>query len=193
MQYKNIKESSELLPQPMESIQDLINELVQTFSMDFNLGKDQTKAMMPYCRTAIEKYIYQKIGDNVTAMYQFKCKEDNSKFRENQENLLLGYENKFDVDARREMMEFLGVKPRFQLQASLTGSGTSDPQKISETKTDYSTMVHAQPPPLLSNSFRGRNFLTSTAGSGGNGAEEVGISRSDSMSSDVVFRTLKSN
>lgn len=83
MQYKNIKESSELLPQPLESIQDLINELVRTFSMDFNLGKDQTKDMMPYCRTAIEKYIYQKISDNVQAMYQCKFQKDNSQFREN--------------------------------------------------------------------------------------------------------------
>ena len=40
MQYKNIKESSELLPAPMESVQDLINDLVRTFNMDFNLGKD---------------------------------------------------------------------------------------------------------------------------------------------------------
>lgn len=40
MQYKNLKESSELLPAPMESCQDLINDLVRTFNMDFNLGKD---------------------------------------------------------------------------------------------------------------------------------------------------------
>lgn len=83
--------------------------------MDFNLGKDQTKDMMPYCRTAIEKFLYQKISDNVQAMYQIKYQKDNMQFQETQEKLLLGYENKFDVDARKEMMEFLGIKKRFQL------------------------------------------------------------------------------
>lgn len=52
-------------------------------------------------------------------MYQIKHQKDNQLFLENQEKLLLGYEKKFDVDARREMMEFLGVKHRFQLQARL--------------------------------------------------------------------------
>jgi hypothetical protein len=72
MQYKNLKESSEFLPAPMESVQELINELVKTFSMDYNLGKDHTKEMMPYCRLAIEKYLYQKVYDNLLAMYKFK-------------------------------------------------------------------------------------------------------------------------
>jgi hypothetical protein len=72
MQYKNLKESSDLLPAPMESCQDLINDLVRTFNMDFNLGKAQTKDMMPYCRAAIEKYIYLKVNDNLFAMYAYK-------------------------------------------------------------------------------------------------------------------------
>jgi hypothetical protein len=37
--------------------------------MDYNLGKDHTKEMMPYCRLAIEKYLYQKVYDNLLAMY----------------------------------------------------------------------------------------------------------------------------
>lgn len=49
-QYKNLKESSELLPGPLESVQDLINDLVHTLNMDFNLGKDQTKEIVPYTR-----------------------------------------------------------------------------------------------------------------------------------------------
>lgn len=52
----------------------------------------------------------------------------------------MGYENKYDVDARREMMEFLGIKVRFQLQAGLT---SSDKSKINESKTEYSTMLNA--------------------------------------------------
>lgn len=84
MQYKNIKESSELLPAPMESVQDLINDLVRTFNMDFNLGKDQTKDMMPYCRTAIEKFIYTKVNDNIFAMYAYKNQQRDTKFVERQ-------------------------------------------------------------------------------------------------------------
>jgi hypothetical protein len=80
MQYKNLKESSDLLPAPMESCQDLINDLVRTFNMDFNLGKDQTKNIMPYCRTAIEKYIYLKVNDNLFAMYAYQNKEKDNKF-----------------------------------------------------------------------------------------------------------------
>jgi hypothetical protein len=80
MQYKNLKESSDLLPAPMESCQDLINDLVRTFNMDFNLGKAQTKDMMPYCRTAIEKYIYLKVNDNLFAMYAYKNKGKDDQF-----------------------------------------------------------------------------------------------------------------
>lgn len=48
--------------------------------MDFNLGKDQTKEMMPYCRAAIEKYMYSKLNDNLFAMYAFKNREQDLKF-----------------------------------------------------------------------------------------------------------------
>jgi hypothetical protein len=61
-----------MLPGPLESIQDLVNDLVRTFNMDFNLGKDQAKDIMPYCRTAIERYIYGKLNDHLLAIYAFK-------------------------------------------------------------------------------------------------------------------------
>ena len=70
------------MPAPMESVQDLINDLVRTFNMDFNLGKDQTKDMMPYCRTAIEKFIYTKVNDNISAMYAYKNQQRDTKFVE---------------------------------------------------------------------------------------------------------------
>ena len=46
-------------------------------------------------------------------MYLIKHQKENVKFQENQEKLLLGYERKFGFDARREMMDFLGIKPRY--------------------------------------------------------------------------------
>ena len=45
----------------------------------------------------------------------------------------------------------------------------------------------AQPPPLLSNSYRGKNFMTST----GSGIDD-NLVRTESINSDV-FRTMKSN
>jgi hypothetical protein len=58
MQYKNVKESASLLPQPLESINDLAGDLVSALTQDFNLGKAQTKDMVPFCRTAVEKYLH---------------------------------------------------------------------------------------------------------------------------------------
>lgn len=40
--------------------------------MDFNLGKSQTKDMMPYVRTAIERYFYERLGENLYAIYAHK-------------------------------------------------------------------------------------------------------------------------
>lgn len=75
-----MKESSELLPGPLESVQDLINDLVRTFNMDFNLGKDQAKDIVPYTRSAIEKYIFNKLNDHLNAIYMFKSTTEDSKF-----------------------------------------------------------------------------------------------------------------
>lgn len=54
--------------------------MVRTFSMDFNLGKNQTKDMMPYVRTAIERYLYERLGENLFAIYAFKNRRDDERF-----------------------------------------------------------------------------------------------------------------
>jgi hypothetical protein len=43
MQYKSLKESAFLLPQPMEGIITMVNEIVKTIQSDFNLGNDNMK------------------------------------------------------------------------------------------------------------------------------------------------------
>lgn len=48
--------------------------------MDFNLGKNQTKDMMPYVRTAIERYLYERLGENLFAIYAFKNRRDDERF-----------------------------------------------------------------------------------------------------------------
>lgn len=69
-----------MLPGPLESVQDLINDLVRTFNMDFNLGKDQAKDIMPYTRAAIETYIFNKLNDHLSSIYMFKSSQEDYKF-----------------------------------------------------------------------------------------------------------------
>lgn len=45
----------------MESAYLLVNEVTETFFADFNYGKAETKQMMPYCRIAVEKFIFDKV------------------------------------------------------------------------------------------------------------------------------------
>ena len=47
-------------------------------------------------------------------------------------------EKKFDVDARKEMMDFLGIKRKFQLQASMT----NDKTKLNDVRNSkYSSYI----------------------------------------------------
>lgn len=60
--------------------------------MDFNLGKNQTKDMMPYVRMAIERYLYERLGENLFAIYAFKNRKDDERFAARQAELLAAYE-----------------------------------------------------------------------------------------------------
>ena len=61
----------------------LINETVHAFNSEYNLGKEQAKSLMGYCRPAVEKYIFSKViktifinirqlYDKLFAMYAIK-------------------------------------------------------------------------------------------------------------------------
>lgn len=45
----------------MEGIMGLVNETVHAFHSEYNLGKDTAKGLMPYCRPAVEKYVFSKV------------------------------------------------------------------------------------------------------------------------------------
>jgi hypothetical protein len=47
----------------MEGIMGLINETVHTFTSEYNLGKETAKSLMPFCRPAVEQYIFSKVSD----------------------------------------------------------------------------------------------------------------------------------
>lgn len=110
-----------MLPGPLESLQDLINDLVRTFNMDFNLGKDQAKDIMPHCRAAIEKYIYNKLNDHLLAIYAFKNREQDGQFRQKQRRLLQAYREKHTsspMEPYFEIMKELDIKNKLMLLSS---------------------------------------------------------------------------
>jgi hypothetical protein len=47
----------------MEGIMSLANETVHSFNSEYNLGKDEAKSIMQYCRPAVEKYIFSKVNN----------------------------------------------------------------------------------------------------------------------------------
>lgn len=88
---------------------------------------------MPYCRTAIEKYLYSKLNDYVFAMYAFKNKKEDELFAQKRQELIKGYTKVFgQQNVCKEMMEELGVKTQFQL---------SKIAKAEDTKNNFSTLA----------------------------------------------------
>ena len=53
----------------MEGITLVVNETVQTFNSEYNLGKEMGKDMLYYCRPTVEKYLFTKLYDQLFAMY----------------------------------------------------------------------------------------------------------------------------
>jgi len=74
--YKSVSESADLLPQPMESVYLLVNELTETFFADFNYGRSETKQMMPFCRASVEKFIFDKVHMQLFGIYAYKFGEE---------------------------------------------------------------------------------------------------------------------
>lgn len=72
LQYRSLKESAALLPQPMEGIICVVNETVLSFNSQYNFGKELGKDILTYCRPAVERYIFAKLYDNLFAMYAIK-------------------------------------------------------------------------------------------------------------------------
>ena len=58
----------------------LINETVYAFNSEYNLGNVKAKSMMPYCRPAVEKYVFGKLNEQLFAVYRYKNEADDFKF-----------------------------------------------------------------------------------------------------------------
>jgi len=80
----------------------MVNEVVDTFFFEFNYGKSETRKMMPFCRFAVEKYIFEKLYTRLFKMYCEKHKKGIAKFRKKQDEILSTY-------TKAEIFKFLGV------------------------------------------------------------------------------------
>jgi hypothetical protein len=114
LQYRSLKESAELLPQPMEGIIAVVNETVQSFNSEYNFGKEVGKDILTYCRPAVERYVFSKLYDNLFAMYAIKNQADDRKFTERQAVIKRMKEE--------SIMQYLGIKQKFILGRKATKS-----------------------------------------------------------------------
>ena len=89
----------------MEGITLVVNETVQTFNSEYNLGKEMGKDMLFYCRPTVEKYIYTKLHDQLFAMYAFKNETEDELFND----------RSFKIKSMkpRDVMEYLGINKKF--------------------------------------------------------------------------------
>ena len=123
IQYRSLKESAALLPQPMEGAIAVVNETVAAINSEYNFGKDVGKDILAYCRPAVERYIFAKLYDNLFAMYAIKNQQDDHKFCEKQ--ALIKRMNDESI------MSYLGIKKKFIL-------GKKQPQSISQISESVS-------------------------------------------------------
>jgi len=86
--YGDSKASASLLPQPMAKVFYKINQVTETFFADFNYGKSETRKIMPFCKTSVEKFLFEKVYSNLFGMYQIKFDKQSTMFREQTHEIL---------------------------------------------------------------------------------------------------------
>jgi hypothetical protein len=81
---KNTEEAIIYMPKQMQELYKFTDDCVSTFYCYFNFGKSNTERMLPYCRPAVEKFIFNKIYPFIYDIYNFKHQEENKIFLINQ-------------------------------------------------------------------------------------------------------------
>jgi hypothetical protein len=108
---KNIEEASKYIPKQMESIIKFTEECISTFHCYYNYGKSNTEKMLPYCRPACERYIYNKVYQLMYDIYYHRYEAENKKFLINQNEIRVR-------KSPHEIMEALGVNKSFRGEES---------------------------------------------------------------------------
>ncbi len=105
--YKDVEASKVLVPRPMEEIVKFIEDCVSTFHCYFNFGKSNTEKMLPYCRPAVEKFIFNKLYFLLYDLYNKRYEEENKKFLDKQNKI----NSKLNVE---KIMDYLEIKMKFR-------------------------------------------------------------------------------
>ena len=106
-QYRNAAESSQLLPQPLHSIQATVEHTIESLFSHYNYGKKNAEKVMVYCRPAVEKYIFTKLQAQLMQIYQVKY------FR--QDNIVGLKRKAMEGMNLIETMRYVGVPEKFWL------------------------------------------------------------------------------
>jgi hypothetical protein len=67
--------AADLLPRPLEEIKQVIETTVDALFSHYNFGKSNSEKMMPYCRPAVEKFVFSKLHSNIFPIYQTKMRD----------------------------------------------------------------------------------------------------------------------
>ena len=84
-QYRNPAESAYLIPQPLLSIQGIVESTIDSLFCHYNYGKKTTEKVMIYCRPAVEKYIYTKLISNLMNIYKAKFEKGDKEIEQEKE------------------------------------------------------------------------------------------------------------
>lgn len=72
-QYRNPEESVTMLPLPLDSIKETVEQAVEALFTHYNYGRANSERMMVFCRPAVEKYVYSKISHVLLPIYAAKA------------------------------------------------------------------------------------------------------------------------
>jgi hypothetical protein len=107
-QYRNPDESALLVPQPLLSIQGMVESTIDALFCHYNYGKKNTEKVMQYCRPAVEKYLYTKLHLNLTGIYQARFREEDKEIEIQREKF-----KNFKVE---EVFEFFKIPEKLLIE-----------------------------------------------------------------------------
>lgn len=59
---------------------NIVNETVQSFNLEYNLGKEIGKDMLFYCRSTVEKYFFSRLFESLFDLYTHRSEGEDSLF-----------------------------------------------------------------------------------------------------------------
>ena len=111
----------------MEGILEVVNETVNSFNSEYNLGKEMGKDMLFYCRPTVERYLFSRLFEQLFALYTHKNETD--------DELFMDRSLRIKQMRPAKVMEYLGINKKFIIN-NKTGWGATNTSTISEVDLD---------------------------------------------------------